>query len=167
MGIKDKVSQTLADDAGKKLYKRWYVWLFFYPAAVASYASEKYKNGQKSIALAACIAAAVFTLIIYAIEPKKEPTQVINRTPQPNKELTAISEDSQSKKELPKAPSAEQQQREERARTAQYNCDKYNRIRNECAIAGNISQCMEIKDATAAVMGPTDCTLAQMYKNSK
>lgn len=52
----------MGDNQGKKLYQRWYVWLLFYPAAVASFATDKFRAGDKKTAVTSIVIAVVVTL---------------------------------------------------------------------------------------------------------
>lgn len=54
-----------------------------------------------------------------------------------------------------------------KARDYRLSCERYNNLRKDCAIAGSISKCMETRDSMLTAMGPTDCTLADKFKDLK
>lgn len=44
------------------------------------------------------------------------------------------------------------------------SCEKYQRLKNECATAGNISDCMVVKDRMTAGVGSMDCSMADRFE---
>jgi len=140
--IKIIISKILESDAGVKLYKRWYVWLFFYPAAVASLVVEKYKSGQKILAIAIAVFAVVITIYAQREAEEKRQQQLENEKVSSNEKLT-----------------------EERFKEYRDQCTIYKSLRQECATAGNVSECMEIKNKRIALIGASSCGLIKDWVN--
>lgn len=114
--------KKIDQERGKKLYKRWYVWLLFYPAAIVSFAIEKYKNGQKAIAIGTIISLIAITVLGTAIKPDKNVTSFGSTKSSKDMSWNGMTRDEWENR-----------------------CFVINKALDECASAGNIENCLSIK----------------------